>query len=153
MSAPEVRYIRPGWTTRNVMNRSVHWLARHGVSIAGSRELRVVGRRSGTTRGVVVNVLEVQGRRYLVAPRGTTEWVRNLRAAGRGELRIGRHVRAFDGRELDDVEKAPVLMAYVDRWRWEVGQFFADLPKAPSAGDLAAIAPSFPVFEVVDLGA
>ena len=68
MPATELRYIRPGWTTRNVMNRAVQWLARHGVSIAGTRELRVVGRRSGMTRRVVVNVLEIQGRHYLVAP-------------------------------------------------------------------------------------
>jgi hypothetical protein len=84
------RYLAPGWFTTNVFNRAVRWLTRRGVSVAGSAELRVVGRSSGTVRTTVVNVLDVDGRRYLVAPRGTTQWVRNVRAAGRCELRVGR---------------------------------------------------------------
>lgn len=142
------RYLRPGWFTHHVFNRAVRWLTRRGMSVAGSRELRVVGRRSGQVRSTVVNLLELDGRRYLVAPRGTTEWVRNLRVAGRGELRAGRRIEAFTATELDDAAKGPVLRAYVERWRWEVGQFFEGLPKEPTDADLAAIAPGFPVFEL-----
>ena len=145
---PTVRYLAPGWFTRNVFNRAVRWLARRGVSLAGSRELRVVGRTSGQVRTTVVNVLEVDGQRYLVAPRGTTQWVRNLRVAGTGSLRIGRRFEPFAAEELADDAKGPVLRAYVERWRWEVGQFFEDLPKDPTDDDLAAIADSFPVFTV-----
>jgi deazaflavin-dependent oxidoreductase (nitroreductase family) len=142
------RYVAPGWFTRNVFNRLVRWLTRRGVSVAGSRELRVVGRRSGEVRTTVVNLLEVDGQRYLVAPRGTTEWVRNLRHAGVGELRAGRRVEAFAAAELADADKAPVLQAYVDRWGWEVGQFFEGIGKHPTTEQLAAIAPGFPVFAV-----
>lgn len=142
------RYLAPGWFTRNVFNRAVRRLTHHGLSLAGSRELRVVGRTSGEVRTTVVNLLEVDGRRYLVAPRGTTQWVRNLRAAGAGSLRVGRRFDAFTAHELSDDEKVPVLRAYVDRWRWEVGQFFEGLPKDPSDDDLAAIAAGFPVFSV-----
>ncbi len=74
--------------------------------MAGSRELRVVGRRSGQVRTTVVNLLEVDGRRYLVAPRGTTEWV-NLRVAGAGELRVGRQVEDFTAAEVGDADKVP----------------------------------------------
>ena len=141
------RYLVPGWFTRNVFNRFVRWLARRGVSVAGSRELQVVGRTSGQVRTTVVNLLEVDGQRYLVAPRGTTDWVRNLRAAGgSGSLRIGRRQELFAARELADEDKGPVLRAYVERWRWEVGQFFEGLPKDPTDDDLAAIAAGFPVF-------
>lgn len=143
------RYLAPGWFTRNVFNRFVAWLTRRGVSVAGSRELRVVGRTSGQTRSTAVNLLTVDGRRYLVAPRGATQWVRNLRAAGGGELRVGRKFEPFVGRELADQEKPPVLRAYVERWRWEVGQFFEGLSKWPGDDELAAIAHGFPVFEVV----
>ena len=89
---PNDRYVRPDRFTRTVVNPFVRWLARRGVSVLGTRELRIVGRRSGAVRSAVVNLLEVDGRRYLVAPRGTTDWVRNLRAAGIGELRVGRRV-------------------------------------------------------------
>ena len=142
------RYLAPGWFTRNVFNRFVAWLTRRGFSVAGSRELRVVGRSSGAMRSTAVNLLTVDGRRYLVAPRGTTQWVRNLRAAGQGELRVGRQSEAFAARELADDEKAPVLRAYVERWRWEVGQFFEGLSTDPTDAELESIAAGFPVFEV-----
>jgi hypothetical protein len=75
------RYIRPGRFTQQVFNPLVRWLARRGISLLGSRELRVVGRTSGEVRTTVVNLLELDTRNYLVSPRGTTQWVRNLRAA------------------------------------------------------------------------
>ena len=144
----ETRYVEPGWFTKNVFNRGVRWLTRVGLSVAGSRELRVTGRTSGKTRTTVVNLLDVDGERYLVAPRGTTQWVRNLRAAGDGQLRVGRRVEDFHAHELQDDAKAPVLRAYVAKWGWEVGQFFEGIGKNPSEAELQAIAPGFPVFAV-----
>ena len=140
------RYISPSWFTRHVFNRLVRWLTRRGISVAGSRELRLRGRVTGEVRTTVVNVLEVEGRAYLVAPRGTTQWVRNLRASEAGELRVGRRIERFHCDELADSDKAPVLRAYVARWRWEVGQFFEDLSKDPTDDELRAIATGFPVF-------
>ena len=142
------RYLAPDRFTLKVMNPTVAWLARHGVSVLGSRELRIVGRKSGMVRTNVVNVLELDGRRYLVAPRGTTEWVRNLRAAGEGELRVGRRVEPFTAAELDDADKLPVLRAYLRKWAWEVGQFFEGVDKDSSDEELAAIAPGFAAFEL-----
>lgn len=132
-----------------VFNRVAAWLTRHGISVAGSRELRVVGRRSGEVRTTVVNLLEVDGHRYLVAPRGRTQWVRNLRAAGAGELRVGRRVEAFTPFELpDDEHKVVVLRAYLARWAWEVGRFFDGVGADSPEDDLQRIAPGFPVFLV-----
>ena len=104
-------YKAPGWFTRNVFNRFVAFLTRRGVSVVGSRVLAVKGRTSGEWRTVPVNLLELDGRRYLVSPRGEGQWVRNLRAAGTGELRVGKKVEAFRARELGDDEKVPVLRA------------------------------------------
>jgi deazaflavin-dependent oxidoreductase (nitroreductase family) len=143
------RYLAPGWFTNHVFNRAVRFLTRRGISLMGSRELRVVGRTSGALRTTVVNLLEVDGRRYLVAPRGTTQWARNVRAAGGGELRVGRRIEAFRVQELRDDQKPPILDAYVRRWRWEVGQFFEGIGKDPTPAELAAIAPGFPVFAVL----
>ena len=76
-----VRYDEPNRTAR-AANALIGWLAELGISIAGTRALRVRGRKTGTLRGVVVNVLRVDGADYLVSPRGNTQWVRNVRAAG-----------------------------------------------------------------------
>jgi deazaflavin-dependent oxidoreductase (nitroreductase family) len=119
-----------------------------GVSVAGSRDLRVRGRSSGQWRCTPVNVLTFDGARYLVAPRGTTQWVRNLRASGGGELRVGRHGEPFEASELTDPDKTPILREYLRRWKWEVGAFFPGLSADSTDAELAAAAPGFPVFGI-----
>jgi deazaflavin-dependent oxidoreductase (nitroreductase family) len=142
-------YRAPGWWTRNVANRVIEALTRRGVSILGSRVLAVPGRTSGAWRTTPVNLLHHGGRRYLVSARGEGQWVRNLRASGTGELRVGRHIEAFRGRELTDEEKPPVLRAYLRRWKVEVGVFFAGVGPDSSDEQLRAIAPEHPAFEVL----
>jgi deazaflavin-dependent oxidoreductase (nitroreductase family) len=124
-------------------------LTRAGLSVWGSRELRVRGRTSGEWRTTPVNVLTLDGDRYLVAPRGVTQWVRNLRAArGEGELRVGRHTERFRATELTDEEKPAVLRAYLKRWKAEVGVFFGGVSGTSSEEDLRRIAPDHPVFRL-----
>jgi deazaflavin-dependent oxidoreductase (nitroreductase family) len=145
----ETRYLEPGWFTRNVFNRAVRRLTRLGLSVMGSRELRVRGRKSGEWRSNPVNLLIVDGQRYLVSPRGITQWARNLRAAGAGELRVGRRVEAFTAVEVGDEVKVPILREYLRRWAWEVGAFFPGIDaKKSSDADIAGIAAGFPVFAV-----
>ena len=141
-------YRPPGWFTRNVFNRTVAFLTRHGVSILGSRVLAVRGRSSGVWRTTPVNLLDYRGHRYLVSPRGEGQWVRNLRASGTGELRVGRRTEAFRGRELSDDEKVPVLRAYLKRWKFEVGAFFDGVGPDSSDAEILAIAARHPAFEV-----
>jgi deazaflavin-dependent oxidoreductase (nitroreductase family) len=147
--AADTHYRAPGWFTRNVFNRSIAFLTRHGVSVLGSRVLAVRGRSSGEWRTTPVNLLELDGRRYLVSPRGEGQWVRNLRQAGTGELRVGNKVEAFRGRELSDDEKVAVLRAYLKRWKFEVGVFFEGVGPDSSDDELRAIAPRHPAFEVL----
>jgi len=143
-----VRFQQPGWFTKNIFNRIVAGLTRMGISIAGSRVLEVPGRKSGEPRRTPVNLMTFEGQRYLVAPRGHTQWVRNLRASGGGKLFVGRREEDFTAVELADAEKAPLLRAYLKRWKWEVGQFFGGVgPDAPDE-DLLRIAPDHPVFRV-----
>jgi deazaflavin-dependent oxidoreductase (nitroreductase family) len=142
------RYIEPGGFTQHVFNRLVAWLTRRGLSIWGSRELRVRGRKSGEWRTTPVNLLTVDGRQYLVAPRGVTQWVRNVRVAGGGELRLGRHVEPFTVTELADAEKPEILRAYLRRWKMEVGVFFDGVDADASDETLLGIAPGYPVFAV-----
>jgi hypothetical protein len=145
----ESRYLAPDWFTRNIFNRAVRGLTRLGISVAGSRELRVRGRKSGEWRSTPVNPLVVADVRYLVAPRGATEWVRNIRVAEHGELRRGRRTERFRAAEVADDAKVPVLREYLRKWGWEVGQFFEGVDKDATDADLARIAPGFPVFEVL----
>ena len=142
-------YRAPGWLTRNVFNEAVAFLTRHGVSILGSRVLAVRGRTSGAWRTTPVNLLNHRGRRYLVSARGEGQWVRNLRVAGTGELRVGQRTEAFRGRELTDEEKAPVLRAYLKRWKIEVGAFFDGVGPDSSDAEILAIAAKHPAFEVL----
>jgi deazaflavin-dependent oxidoreductase (nitroreductase family) len=142
-------YRAPGWFTRNVSNRAVAFLTRHGVSILGSRVLAVRGRTSGAWRTTPVNLLDHLGHRYLVSARGEGQWVRNLRVAGTGELRVGQRAEAFRGRELSDEEKVPVLRAYLKRWKLEVGVFFDGVGPDSSDAEIVAIAANHPAFEVL----
>ena len=143
------QYKRPGWFTRNVFNRAVAGLTRLGVSVLGSRVLEVAGRKSGQPRRTPVNLLTLEGTQYLVAARGVTEWVRNVRAGdGKVTLLLGRKREERATTELDDSEKAPILRAYLKRWKAEVGVFFDGVGPDSTDEQLAAIAPQHPVFRL-----
>jgi deazaflavin-dependent oxidoreductase (nitroreductase family) len=142
------RYVVPNWFTRNVFNRVVAALTRLGISVWGSRVLEVRGRKSGRPRRTPVNLLTLDRSRYLVAPRGHTQWVRNLRVAGEGQLLLGRRRERFVGSEIPDADKEPILRAYLRRWNWEVGQFFEGVDSEASIEELRRIAPNHPVFRV-----
>jgi deazaflavin-dependent oxidoreductase (nitroreductase family) len=141
-------YQRPGWFTTNVFNRVVAALTRLGVSVYGSRVLEVKGRTSGEWRQTPVNLLRYEDAEYLVAPRGHTQWVKNLRASGQGRLRVGRRAQPFHSVELPDDEKPPLLRAYLKRWKFEVGMLFAGVGPDSSDEELRRIAPDHPVFRV-----
>ncbi len=144
----EPRFQKPGWFTRNVFNRLVAVLTRLGIGVAGSRVLEVRGRKSGEWRRTPVNLLVFEGDRYLVAPRGHTQWVRNMRVSGAGRLVLGRRVEEISATELPDEEKPTLLRAYLEKWKWEVGAFFDGIgPDAPDA-ELQRIAPDHPVFRI-----
>jgi poly(hydroxyalkanoate) depolymerase family esterase/deazaflavin-dependent oxidoreductase (nitroreductase family) len=139
---------KPGWLTDHVVNPLVAGITRTGLSVYGTRILAVRGRSSGEVRTTPVNLLVLDGVRYLVAPRGHTQWVRNLRAAGEGELRLGRRTEPFRASEVDDDARPPILRAYLRRWKAEVGMFFGGVgPDAPDA-ELRRIAPDHPVFRI-----
>lgn len=145
-SVAATRYIAPNLLTRRVFNPAFSGLTRLGISVRGSRILEVPGRTSGEIRRVPVNVLTIDGQSYLVAPRGVTQWVRNVRVAGSCRLRVGRRVETVSVVELGDHAKPAILRAYLQRWKSEVGQFFDGIGPNATDAELMAIAAGYPVF-------
>jgi deazaflavin-dependent oxidoreductase (nitroreductase family) len=145
------RYVRPSRGTA-FFNSVVAGFTRAGISIWGSRVLGVRGRKSGEMRTTPVNLLTVDGQRYLVAPRGITQWVRNIRVAGEAELRLGRRVETIRVEELTDDEKPAILRPYLRRWKFEVGVFFDGVDASASDEELRRIGPKHPVFRVLAPG-
>ena len=142
------RYVRPT-AIDALFNRAVGWLTKMGLPLAGSRVLSVRGRTSGEWRSTPVNPVRVGGERYLVSPRGHTQWVRNIRVSGGGRLASGRRTEDFRAEEVADGEKPTILRAYLKAWAWEVGRFFEDVDASSPDARLREIAPDFPVFRIV----
>jgi deazaflavin-dependent oxidoreductase (nitroreductase family) len=152
MSDLSTRIVKPGTSAGRARDRFfnsvVAAFTRVGVSLYGSRVLYVRGRTSGEWRTTPVNPLTMAGSRYLVAPRGHTQWVKNMRAAGGGELHVGRRVEKFTATELPDADKPQILREYLRRWKMEVGMFFDGVGPDASDEQLLAIAPGYPVFQI-----
>jgi deazaflavin-dependent oxidoreductase (nitroreductase family) len=142
------RYVKPDWFTNHVFNPTVALCTRMGLSVWGSRVLRVRGRKSGEWRESPVNLLTFEGNRYLLAPRGNTQWVRNIRVSNEGELKLGSHVEKIRVTEIPDDQKIAILRAYLQRWKFEVGMFFSGVSADSPESDVRRIAPDHPVFRV-----
>jgi deazaflavin-dependent oxidoreductase (nitroreductase family) len=147
VTEPTTHYRKPGAVTRRALNPFLELAMRMGISIWGSRVLEVRGRTTGAPRRTPVNLLNYEGREYLVSPRGDSQWARNVRADnGRLVLELGRRRDERTARELPDEEKPPVLRAYLRRWKMEVGVFFDGVSAASTDEELLRIAPQHPVF-------
>jgi deazaflavin-dependent oxidoreductase (nitroreductase family) len=120
-SAGRGSYLRSGWFVRRVANPVL-------MKLGLVPTLAVRGRTTGAWRTVPVNLLKLDDAWYLVAPRGETDWVRNLRAAGTGELRRGSRAKPFRASEVPDEQKPPVIDAYLARWGYQVKGQFQQLP-------------------------
>lgn len=135
--------------------RAVNGLAslvvgRLGVPVPAVRILRVHGRRTGRLRTTPVVVLRHDGARYLVAPRGRTDWSANLGAAGWGELMRGRSAERVTATPVTGDEEAAAVAAYVRRFGWLTGRFF-DLPRRPTPAQAAKVAGRHPVFRLAGM--
>jgi deazaflavin-dependent oxidoreductase (nitroreductase family) len=144
----EPRVVKGNNWMDHTSRKIVTGLTRMGISLLGSRILYVRGRKSGEWRTTPVNVLVHEGERYLVAPRGHTQWVRNMRVSKGGELHIGRRKEVFTATEVADQDKPEILRAYLKRWKFEVGMFFDGVGPDASREKLLEIAPGYPVFRL-----
>lgn len=147
MTRDQTPYQRPDWFTRNVFNKLVNGLTRLGVSVRGSRILEHRGRSTGTLYRTPVNPLTIEGTEYLVAPRGETQWVRNVRQAeGHLVLIRGRRRTHCSATEVPEAERVPILREYLRRWKFETGMFFHGVTPDSTDAEWAQEAPRHPVF-------
>lgn len=148
-NSPQSRgYTRPPWIMMHIVDPlTILAVGRLGLDDHnGTRVVEVKGRKSGAWRATPVKLLELEGRQYLVAMYGETQWAKNLRVQGGGRLKLGRHITNFRAVELADEQKLPVLKAYFKRW-WSLVARMTTVtsPDAPDE-EFTKAAPKHPVF-------
>lgn len=110
--------------------------------------LQVRGRKSGKLYSTPIDLLELEGKRFLVAPRGRTQWVRNAEAAGEVTLKKGNLRQSFRLRPLSNAEKSAILKAYLDTFRLEVQRYFPVQAGSPPEA-FAPMLDNYPAFELL----
>jgi deazaflavin-dependent oxidoreductase (nitroreductase family) len=147
MNSP-VSTFREPTAVEKIFNRVFGFLVGLGLGFAHNYLLEVRGRKSGKLFSTPVDLLELNGKRYLVAPRGRTQWVRNAEAAGEVTLKKGGSRQKFRLRAIADADKPPILKAYLDNFKREVQTYFPIAAGSP-VESFAAIAGSYPAFELL----
>jgi deazaflavin-dependent oxidoreductase (nitroreductase family) len=130
-----------------LFNRVFGFLVGLGLGMKHNYLLQVRGRKSGKLYSTPIDLLEINGRRYLVAPRGRTQWVRNAEAAGAVVLKKGRRQQSFSLRAVPDADKPELLKAYLDSFKTAVQRYFS-VAAGSDAQAFGAVAANYPVFEL-----
>ncbi len=131
-----------------VFNRIFGFVVGLGWGFSYNYLLQVRGRKSGKVYSTPIDLLEMNGKRFLVAPRGRTQWVRNAEAAGEVTLKRGKLQQRFRLRVLSDQEKPEVLKAYLDQFKREVQSYFP-VPAGSSVETFRELVQSYPAFELI----
>ncbi|HLW83583.1 MAG TPA: nitroreductase family deazaflavin-dependent oxidoreductase [Candidatus Sulfotelmatobacter sp.] len=147
---PPLPVFRQPTAVEKIFNRVFGFLVGLGLGFNYNYLLEVRGRKSGKLYSNPINLLELNGKRFLVAPRGRTQWVRNAEAGGEVTLKKGRTRLRFRLRPLSDAEKPEILKAYLDRFKSEVQRYFPVAAGSPPEA-FATLLSSYPAFELLSL--
>jgi len=146
--SPELPEFRAPSPVERVFNRVYGFLVGCGFGFSYNYLLQVRGRKTGKIYSTPIDLLELSGTRYLVAPRGRTQWVRNAEAAGEVTLKRGRVKQRFRLGAIEDEKKPEILKAYLDRFKREVQRYFP-VPAGSPAQSFRGLVQSYPVFELL----
>lgn len=149
MDHPSTQFTPPTAVDR-LVNRAFGFLVKIGLGLPHNYLLEVRGRKSGRIYSTPVNVLELGGKRYLVAPRGYTQWVRNVEASGEASLTKRGRRQAFRFQPVADEAKPEILKAYLDGFKLTVQRYFP-IPAGSPAEAFKPLAARYPVFEIVPI--
>lgn len=141
-------FLKPS-ATEQVFNRVFGFLVGMGVGPSYCCLLQVRGRKSGKLYSTPVNVMEISGKRLLVAPRGRTQWVRNAEASGKITLKRGSFRKNFRLKEIVAPDKLSVLKQYLDRYHSAVQRYFTVRAGSPAEA-FAGVADRYPAFELIE---
>ena len=133
-----------------MFNRLLGWIVGAGFGLKHNYLLEVTGRKSGRVYSTPIDLLEVDGRSYLVCPRGRSQWVRNAEAQGRVVLRKGRVRLERAIRPVSDADRPELLRRYLDSFKTTVQRYFP-IPAGSPSDAFARIAESYPVFQLLAL--
>ena len=147
MSSTPSEFRAPSAVER-VFNRAFGFVVGLGLGFSYNYLLQVRGRKSGKLYSTPINLLELGGKRFLVAPRGRTQWVRNAEAAGEVTLKKGRTKLQFRLRPIADADKPEILKAYLDNFKRDVQQYFPVAAGSPARA-FEPFAQSYPAFELI----
>jgi len=145
---PDSPAFHPPTAIERIFNRTFGFLVEMGLGFSHNYLLQVRGRKSGKIYATPVDLLELNGKKFLVAPRGRTQWVRNAEAAGEITLKKGTAKSRFGLRFLATEEKLPVLKEYLDRFRREVQRYFP-VPAGSPVEAFRDLAEKYPAFELI----
>lgn len=146
-TTPQTPVFQPPTAVERSFNRVFGFLVGLGLGMKHNYLLQVRGRKSGKLYSTPIDLLEMDGKRFLVAPRGRTQWVRNAEAAGEVTLKKGSFRQSFRLRAIPDAEKPPLLKAYLDRFKTTVQRYFP-IPAGSDVQAFESIAAKHPVFEL-----
>ena len=147
MNVPLPEFRAPSAGER-LFNRIFGFLVGIGLGFSHNYLLQVRGRKSGKIYSTPVDLLEMKGKKFLVAPRGRTQWVRNAEAAGEITLKKGSRRERFRLRPIADIDKTEILKAYLDSYRREVQRYFP-VPAGSPPQAFAEIVQNYPAFELI----
>ena len=145
--SPSSPAFRAPTAIERIFNRVFGFLVGLGLGFNYNYLLQVRGRKSGKIYSTPIDLLELDGKKFLVAPRGLTQWVRNAEAAGEVTLKKGSFRRRYRLRAIPDADKPPLLKAYLDSFKTTVQRYFP-VPAGSDNQAFAAIAANYPVFEL-----
>ena len=131
-----------------IFNRLFGFLVGLGLGFSFNYLLEVRGRKTGKIYSTPIDLLEMNGKKYLVAPRGRTQWVRNAEVSGEVTLKKSGRRRSYKLRTLADSEKPEILKSYLMRYGAAVQRFFPVRPDAPLTA-FAEIAAGYPAYELI----
>lgn len=147
---PAAPAFHPPTPMERAFNRLFGFLVGLGFGLKHNYLLQVRGRKSGKLYSTPVDLLEMDGKRFLVAPRGRTQWVRNAQAAGEVTLKKGSFRHSYRLLAIPDSDKPQYLKAYLDRFKTTVQRYFP-VAAGSDVQAFASVAADYPVFELLTL--
>jgi deazaflavin-dependent oxidoreductase (nitroreductase family) len=145
---PSVPAFRAPSDAERVFNRIFGFLVGLGIGFRHNYLLQVRGRKSGKIYSTPIDLLKMDGKKFLVAPRGRTQWVQNAEAAGEVTLKKGSTRLKFRLRPIPDADKPQILKAYLDTFKREVQRYFP-VPSGSPPEAFMEVAASYPAFELL----